>query len=103
MILRKSETISLKRKLCFFVPLFLVIALASVNVLFSGQFVSQGQKIHTLETQAGALALQQKDLETTLASTQSLQNIKADAMAQGYVPVSAVAVVDGTRQVALRP
>jgi hypothetical protein len=102
MITRNVEHISIWRKLAFFLPLVLVICLASFSVVFSGQFVSQGEQIRTLEIRATQLALQEKDLETQLASAQSLQNVQSDALAQGFVPISSVAVVDGTRQVALR-
>ena len=90
------------KKLAFVLPLILLAVLGIANIAFSGQMVNQGEKIHALEVQQVQLALVEKDLDTELAGLQSLQTIKNEALAQGYVPVTAAAYVDGTRPVALR-
>lgn len=102
MIIKKNFQITMVRKLVFLVPLFVLIILGVCNVAFSGQLVNQGEKIHALETSAIKLALQEKDLQTTLAGQQSLQKIQTEALAEGYIPRTSASYVDGTRPVALR-
>lgn len=102
MIIRKSEQVSGRRKLVFFLPLAILVVLGICNVAFSGQLVNQGEKIHALEKNGIQLTLNEKDLEASLARLQSLQKIKDEAITQGYLPIISTAVVDGTRPVALR-
>lgn len=99
---KTAQSISIIRKLAFVLPLILLAVLGAANIAFSGQMVNQGEKIHAMEVQQIQLALQEKDLDTELAGRQSLQTIKNEALAQGYVPVTSAAFVDGARPVALR-
>lgn len=99
---KTTASVSVIRKLIFTLPLLTLLVLGAANIAFSGQLVNQGEQIHALEADTTKLALYEKDLDTKLAGLQSLQNIKNDAIAQGYIPVTSAAYVDGARPVALR-
>ncbi|HAV14985.1 MAG TPA: hypothetical protein DCX25_01525 [Candidatus Pacebacteria bacterium] len=90
------------KSILFIGPLLFVTLLIGLNVAFSGNMIGNGERLHTLEKNVHALQLQQKELASTLASSQSLQRVYDEALAQGYVPISQVAYLDTTRTVASR-
>lgn len=93
---------SLRSRVAFYLPLCVVILLSLANVVLSGQMVSRGERMRAMENTLFSLNQQQKELETTLASLQSLQHMREEAVVGGFMPITSVSYLGLTRPVALR-
>lgn len=86
----------------FIAPLLIVLGLSVANVAASARTVSMGETIHGFDIKLAELRKEQKELDGQLASALSLHTLRQEALAQGYVPVSGVAIISSVRPVAMR-
>lgn len=86
------------KKLLFLFPLGILTVSALANIIMAAEVSDVGAKIHAYESKALVLQVRRDDLLTTLASKQSLQQLKVWALAQGFVPRSGVVTVEPQAQ-----
>lgn len=92
----------MKTLLTIILPALVVCCAVFVNLVFSADTVSFGSTMQKLDTTYASLRLEQKELDTKLASLLSLQSLKNEATTQGFVPISGVQYLAGTQPVAMR-
>lgn len=83
-------------------PVMIVLALSVTNIVASAQAVNMGERLHELDMKQATLRQEQRELDSTLASTLSLHKLRVEALAQGYQPIDTVAFVSSVKPVAMR-
>ena len=92
----------MKTFLWYVFPAIIVLALAVANIVASAQAVNMGERLHDLNVKQAVLRQEQRELDSTLASTLSLHKLRDEALAQGYQPIGTVAFVSSAKPVAMR-
>ena len=88
--------------LWYIFPACIVLALCVVNIVASAKAVNMGERLRDLDMKQVALHQEQKELESTLATSLSLHKLRDEAIAQGYQPIGAVAFIAAVKPVAMR-
>lgn len=83
-------------------PVMIVLALSIANIVASAKAVNMGERLHNLDVKQTALRQEQRELDSTLASTLSLHKLRVEALAQGYQPIGTVAFISSVKPVAMR-
>ncbi len=81
------------KKLFFILPLCLLIVSAFANIIMAAHVSDVGARIHDYESKALKLSAHNDEMLQTLASKQSLVEMRAWALSQGFVPRDQLLVV----------
>lgn len=95
-----QEPISFVKKLCFVVPLLIVVFTVLADLTMTAQVSGAGVEISSLESKALSLEKNNASLQLQLAQKESLSVAKAQAQALGFVPREKVVEVRQTNTLA---
>lgn len=83
-----------KKNLFLIIPLAFFLCSVLFNIMATASVSTVGGEIHALDMKRLALKKQNDAYEIQIATSQSLQFVKEEAVSLGYIPIQSIVAVD---------